>query len=261
VAAALRGAGYNVITEASLFAGLETVRNELPGLDVIVLASDISAPGIAEAIAQLRSEFRFASVPVIVMAKPSQSEMVRDLVRGDHRLRQIPVNPDPDNLIQAIDAVAKAVGATAITPEVGTGLALEAAKVLGLLEVTNNPLFDAEDVEPALIAALQSDDPQLRKTVANVMAYLGTTTAQEAVARIALNVDESEEMRVAMFAALADAAKQRGNHLPGDIVQQLITIAESDENMVIRTAASQTLGALNLPSNPASVIIRNQYRG
>ena len=68
-------------------------------------------------------------------------------------------------------------------------------------------------------------------------------------------------MRVTMFTALAEAAKHRGNHLPDDLVQQLITVAESDENMVIRTAASQTLGALNLPGNPASVIIRNQYDG
>ncbi len=31
--------------------------------------------------------------------------------------------------------------------------------------------------------------------------------------------------------------------------------------MLIREAASQTLGALSLPGNPASVIIRNQYGG
>ena len=64
-----------------------------------------------------------------------------------------------------------------------------------------------------------------------------------------------------MFTALADAAKHKGNYLPDNLVEQLTGIAESDNNMVIRTAASQTLGALNLPSNPASVIIRNQYGG
>ena len=64
-----------------------------------------------------------------------------------------------------------------------------------------------------------------------------------------------------MFTALAEAAKHRGNQLPDELVAELTTIAESDENMVIRTAASRTLGALNLPGNPASVIIRNQYGG
>jgi CheY-like chemotaxis protein len=260
-AAALRAAGYNVITEASLFAGLERVRNELPGLDVILLASDMTAPDLRQGLPQLRGEFRFATVPVIVVAKPSQSEMVRDFIRGDHSLGQVPVAPDPEALAEAIAAVSKAVGATTITPEVGSGLALEAAMVLRLLAVTNNPLFDVEDAETALIVALDTDDAMLRETVAQVLGYLGTTAAQQAIAQIALDVDEAEQMRVTMFAALADAAKRRGNHLPEDIVQQLIVIAESDENMVIRTAASQALGALNLPSNPASVIIRNQYGG
>lgn len=260
-ATALREAGYEVITASGLLAGLEKVRDELPGLDVILIASDIAAPDLPQGVSQLRSEFRFASVPVIVMAKPSQGEVVRDFVRGDHRLGQVPVDPDSETLTQAIAAVSKAVGATAITPEVGSGLALEAALVLGLLGVTNNPLFDVQDVEVALIATLETDDPTLRTTVAQVLGYLGTTPAQQAIAEIALDADQAEEMRVAMFAALADAAKRRGNHLPDDLVQRLIAVAESDENMVIRTAASQTLGALNLPGNPASVIIRNQHGG
>jgi HEAT repeat protein len=140
-------------------------------------------------------------------------------------------------------------------------LALESALVLGLLAVTNNSLFDVQDAETALIATLATDDVTLRRTVAQVLGHLGTTAAQEAIAGIALDTTEAEDMRVAMFAALAEAAKHRGNHLPDEVVQELITIAESDENMVIRTAASQTLGALNLPGNPASVIIRNQYGG
>ncbi len=260
-ATALRAVGYNVITEAGLFTGLEKVRAEMPGLDVILLASDMAAPNLMEGLSQLRNEFQFASVPVIVVAKLAQGEMVRELVRGDHRLGHVSVDPDSDTLAEAISAVSKAVGATAITPEVGGGLALEAAQVLGLLAVTNNPLFDVQDTENALIATLETDDALLRQTVAQVLSYVGTTPAQRAIARIALAADETEEMRVAMFVALADAAKHCGNRLPEDIVQELTTTAESDENMVIRTAASQTLGALNLPGNPASVIIRNQYGG
>jgi len=261
LATTLRAAGYNVITDSGLFAGLEKVRSELPGLDVILFASDMTAPDLKQGLSQLRSEFRFAAVPVIVVAKPSQSETVRDFVRGDHRLGHVPVDPDPETLAEVIATVSKAVGATAITPEVGEGLALEAALVLRLLAVTNNPLVDVHDAEKGLIAALETDDAVLRETVAQVLGYVGTTAAQQAIAQIALNTTEAEEMRVSMFAALAEAAKRRGNHLPEDIVKQLITIAESDENMAIRTAASQTLGALNLPGNPASVIIRNQYGG
>jgi HEAT repeat protein len=160
-----------------------------------------------------------------------------------------------------IPTVSRAVGATPITPEIGRQLALETTMVLALLAVTDNALFAVQDAESALIATLETDDPTLRTAVAQVLGHLGTTDAQQAIAQIALNDAEPEQMRVAMFAALASAAKRRGNHLPDESVEQLIKIAESDENMAIRTAASQALGALNLPSNPASVIIRNQYGG
>ncbi len=260
-ASTLRSAGYNVITDAGLLAGLEKVRRELPGIDVILLASDMATPGLTEGIAHVRSEFRFAAVPVIIVAKPAQGEMVAEFIRGDHRLGQVTVDPDADVLAEKIATVSKAVGATPITPAVGSGLAFEATLVLGLLAITNNPLFNVQDAETALIAGLETEDVMLRRSVAQVLGYLGTTPAQQAIAKIALDPDEAEDMRVTMFTALAEAAKHRGNHLPDDLVQQLTTVAESDENMVIRTAASQTLGALNLPGNPASVIIRNQHGG
>jgi hypothetical protein len=237
------------------------VRNELPGLDVILLASDIQNPDLPAALTQIRSDFRFASAPIIVVAKKEQLSAAQDMARADHRLGVVESNPTADSLTNAIASVSKAVGAQPITPVVGTGLSLEAAQTLGLLAITNNPLFKAQDAEAALINALQCDDADLRVTVAQVLGYIGTPAAQEAVARIALDDEESEEMRVAMFAALADAAKHHGSQLSESLVKMVIAVAESHENMVIRTAASQALGALNLPGNPASEIIRNQYDG
>ena len=260
-AATLRSQGYNVIAENGLFPGLERARKEFPALDVILLASDLSNPDLAGGVEQLRQEFRFASIPVVVVAKPAQTKMVEDFIRGDHRLSAVAVNPSENELADAIAKVSKAVGAQPITPEVGTGLSMEATMALGLLALTNNPIFDIIDSETALIAALRTDDAELRRMVAQVLGHLGTGAAQEAVAAIALNDQEPEEMRVIMFAALAEAAKHHGNQLPEQKVKDLTVIAESDPNMTIRGAAAQTLGALNLPGNPASVIIRNQYGG
>lgn len=260
-AATLRSMGYDVIVENGLFPGLQRARTECPALDVILLASDMSNPELAPGVVQLRQEFRFAAIPVVVVAKPAQSKMVEDFTRGDHRLAAVTVNPSERELSAAIAQVAKAVGATPVTPEVGSGLALEATMALGLLALTNNPLFDVAESESALIAALRTDDAELRRVIAHVLGFIGTTAAQEAVARIALNAQEPEDMRVMMFAALADATRHRGNLLSERVVKDLIAIAEADPNMTIRGAAAQALGALNLPGNPASVIIRNQYGG
>jgi len=259
--AALRDAGYEVLSDANLFAGLQKVRTQTPGVDVILIASDIRGPALAEGLKQLRAEFRFANTPVIVIAKPADRSAVRDVIAGDHRSGHVPPDVASQGLATAIAAVSRAVGAKEITPEVGGSLALEAATVLRLLAVTNNPLFRPEQAEPALIAAMDSRDAALRKTVAQVLAHVGTTPAQEAIARVALNETEPLELRGVMFAAVAEAAKQHGNRLSPETVRSLSDTVQSAADMAIRTAAGQALGALNLPGNPASEIIRKQYGG
>ena len=64
-----------------------------------------------------------------------------------------------------------------------------------------------------------------------------------------------------MFAALAEAAKRRGSLLSDKLVKQVVEVASSNDNMTIREAASQTLGALSVEGAPASTIIRSQYQG
>ncbi len=261
VTALLRDQGFEVLTDAALFPGLDKARGQTPGVDLIFLASDMREPSLAEGLKSLRSEFRFAATPVVIITRSGDVGAVNDLVRADYRLGQVPSPPSPGQVSKAIALVSKAVGAQAITPEVGVLLAAEAADVLRLLAVTDNALFKVADAEPALLASLETKDVALRLTIAEVLGYLGSGKAQEAVAAIALNTSEPEDMRVKMFAALAEAAKRRGNLLGEDIVKKIVTIAESDENMTIREAASRTLGALNVPGAPASEIIRNQYRG
>lgn len=198
---------------------------------------------------------------MVIITKPGDARTVRDLVRADYRLGSVSAQPRPAQIGKAVAVVSRAVGAKAITPELGALLALEAADVLRLLAVTHNPLFDAADAESALLVALETKDAELRLAIAEVLGYLGSTKAQEAVADIALDSNEAEDTRVKMYTALAEAAKRRGNLLGTDVIKKVVAIAERDENMTIREAASRTLGALNVPGPPASEIIRNQYGG
>jgi tetratricopeptide (TPR) repeat protein len=261
VAGALRAQGYEVLTDASLLSGLEKVRAQLPGIDVIFVASDITDPDLVSGLNALRSDFRFASTPVVLITKPGGGNLVRDLVRADQRLAAVPQSPGPTEIAKAIAVVSRAVGAQAITPEVGAQLARETTDVLRLLALTSNPVFNVADAETALLTALGTEDLELRAAIAEVLGYLGSSKAQEAIARIALDTKETDETRVKMFTALAEAAKRRGNLLGPDFTKQIVAIAEAEPNLTIREAASTTLGALNLPGEPASKIIRDQYQG
>jgi HEAT repeat protein len=261
IAAALRSQGYEVLTDAALLSGLQKVREQLPGIDVMFIASDIKDPDLVSGLSALRGEFRFAAMPVVLIAKPGGGNLVRDLVRADHRLGALGQEAGPTDVAKAVALVSHAVGAQAITPEIGAALAREATEVLRVLALTNNPVLNVADAETALLNALGAEEPELRVAIAEVLGYLGSTKAQEAIARIALDTKEAEEMRVKMFAALAEAAKRRGNLLGPDVTKQIVAIAEADPNMTIREAASSTLGAMNVPGEPASTIVRNQYRG
>ncbi len=261
LAATLREDGYEVQTDTSLFAGLQKVRTTMPSLDLVVLASNSTDAPLPDALRQMRAEFRFASTPVVIVAKPGTREMVRELVGADHRVTQILPDAGAAALRRAIERVSHAVGVSAVTPETGAALALETARTLQLLAVSRNPLFPPASVEPALIGTLTTADPELRLAVAAVLAHVCSEAAQEALAQIALDSATPAEMRIAMFGAVAEAGKLCGNHLPAGRVDELIAVVEKEPDMALRTAASQALGALNLPANKGSEIIRNQYGG
>lgn len=261
IAGVLRDQGYDVVLETGLLTGLERARKDLPAVDVFFIASDIREPDLAAGLGMLRSEFRFAAAPVVLVSKPGGADLVRALVRADYRLTEVPVGAGRTEINHAIATVSGAVGAKPITPDVGVQLAFETGQVLRDLALTNNPVFNVADVEPALLIALSSSDAALRVLIAEVLGYLGSSKAQEAIAGIALDGSVAEDMRLKMFAALTEAAKRRGNLLGDDAVRRIITIVESEPNMTLREAASASLGALNVPGEPASTLIRNQYRG
>jgi tetratricopeptide (TPR) repeat protein len=261
VAAALRNLGYTVILDASLSGGLTKARGETAGVDVLFLASDIAEPDLAQALAQVRGEFRFAALPVLVIVKPGDRERVRALARAEAKLGEVAPGVSDEALSAEMARVARATGAPPMSPESGLALAIEAADVLHGLALTQNQLFALSDVQAALLAALRTTDPTLRLRVASVLGFLPAGDAQRALAQIALDASEPGPNRIAMFGALAEAAKQSGNHLDSELVQRLISAVESETDLAIRTAASQALGALNLPANPASAIIRNQSAG
>ena len=55
--------------------------------------------------------------------------------------------------------------------------------------------------------------------------------------------------------------EEQHRHLLEAQVAELVRIARDEPDLVLRTAASQALGAVNLASNQASDIIRRYYGG
>ncbi len=254
----LREAGFQVIAGGDFYKTLQDARKNAPSLDLVLLATDIKQPGLNAELQDLRKDYLFASASTVLMVTPADEEVVRPLLHLDSRLGGVSDDAPADVLLAEYDRVRRQVGAVSLDRKVALDMAIQAAKALRLVAITNNKVYDCKDAQPALIKALSHPEPTLRVTCAEVLAESKTPEAQQAIAKLALDPNQDKPLRIEVFAALANSAKANGNLLTDDLRGQVSAAATQAKDLDIRTAASQALGALNLPSNLASEIIRNQ---
>ncbi|MGE3180365.1 MAG: response regulator [Phycisphaerae bacterium] len=260
-AAALRDAGYTVISDANLNAGLEKARKDFPTLDLMILAADLQNPPLRDGIQLIRRDYRFAGVPVLVMSKPGTRALIREVSRLGGNVGIVPEGAAAEDVSRQIENIMERGKNTTIDAEKASALALEAVRAIRDLGTSDANVVQLNSAELALLAALKSENAELQTAGAEALALVPTESAQEGIIAVAFDAEKSEELRVAMFDALALAGRRVGNKLTGASVEKLVAAAASESNLTLREAASRALGALNVSGNPASEIIRNQHRG
>ncbi len=261
VMGALRNEHTTVIGEAQVLSGMERARRELPSVSAVFLATDVSNPTLVEAINALRSNHVFELAPIVLLTKKAQADQAADLDVMDEGIVTVPSNGDPNQLTDAWNTCAKSVGQTALGQDQALTLALDAVDALHKIAFSHSKVYDFSQAETALIRVLDRPEEVLQVAAVNVLALSGSSSAQQAVARVALNERNTESLRLVAFNALAESAKMSGRMLTEDLTNQLIKIALDEPNLTIRSAASQALGALNLPSNKSGQVIDKYYRG
>lgn len=261
VAGILRAAGFTVATGEQLLAGLNAARKELPVVDVIFLASDITQPGLAQGLAEIRKDFVFASSPVVILAKAQQTLLAKRFAGADERVEEVLASADDQRLLDAWQRVSHTAGRTELTDALAFDLAMQAADVLHKIAFSRSPVYDLATAESALGSVLASRELELRTRAAKVLALLNSSAAQRALAATALDDKNDLALRLVAFDALAQSGRVRGSLLDDALVNRLIETVMSAEDLTVRTAASAALGALNLAGNRASGIILTQYQG
>jgi HEAT repeat protein len=256
----LREMGALVVSSGDLTAGLQRGREELPVVDAVFVATDIDGPNLVDGIAALRKDYLFQSVPVLLIVKSQQMLLAERIVSSDHGVGRIVVAgstfPPQEDVANIWQEVAGAIGRTPVTEDSALALALQAAETLRLIAISGSTVYDFSRAEPALIAALSHPSEELRVKAASVLALALSDRAQQAIATLAMSTDQSEDLRIVVFASLAESAKKNGNRLGDDLTAQLIEQAVDQENLTLRTSASKALGAMNLPSGQANQILQ-----
>jgi len=257
----MRNGDRDAIGHASVFEVIARARSEFQSISGLLLSTDVTDPTIQEALVRVRGELIYSKLPVVILAKAQQSVMAEQLAGNDPYIEMVDAAADATAIEDAYRRIRERTGQTPLGANLALSMAIQAGETLRRIVVDGQTVYDAGAAEPALIAALSSLEDELRTLAASVLALLRTDTAQRAIAHVALDDTNTESLRVAAFASLAESAKNNGNRLEPAQIAPLIEIAHRDADLTIRTAASQALGAINLTTNEASKIIRSFYGG
>ncbi|MEE8171186.1 MAG: hypothetical protein V3T70_11630, partial [Phycisphaerae bacterium] len=271
LSAVLRAGTWDAVTAEGLYSALKAAHDlDITHFDVVLLASDTHKPELADAVRELRGDFVTAAVPIVIVMKAGDTATAVSAARIHAGISTLDVlaieggTPEQaaGRMFERYRRAASALGIVEITEDLSLDLAMQALGILHDLALSRSTVLDYVAAEPALSRVLSSSRPEsLRIAAANVLAMIDTSSAQQTVAAVALDAGQVESMRLAAFSALATSARRNSNKLPEDTVDHIVRLTLDDSDLIVRTAASQVLGALDLPSNHAAEIIRTQSRG
>jgi len=139
--------------------------------------------------------------------------------------------------------------------------ALRSARAMLKVAQSRNSVIDISAAQHILINAINDNRPEIRILVGRILAYLNSPDAQRAVAVMALNSQNSLDVRIAAFESLATSAKLHANMLAEQIIDSIYTLIGSGEtDPELRSAAAAAYGALNLPSRKVKDLILDQAK-
>ncbi len=247
----LRAAGMEVYDAESAGKALEAAR-AAAGVDVVILSSNITGPGLGEAFITIRGTAQFSRLPILVIApnrdaaasasKAVQAETLVNVISGE--------GLDGAKLMAAVDELkAKASSEGNLPADQAVDWAIRAANAFRSLAETKNPVFDLTDATTALITALKDKRDNVRVASAWALAQINNAAGQQALEELADGADVAEPVRLDAYAALSASVRQFGNELGDKQIKAIRDAVSAKGSVPIRDAAAQVLGALSLPSD------------
>ena len=167
------------------------------------------------------------------------------------------------NLAEALGQNAQPIaeGIEGWNEQIANNYALRAAHVMLNLAQARNPVIDLSDAQSALISAAADKRIEIQVLASQILSHLDSPGAQRAIAVMALNTDNSLDVRITAFDSLATSAKLHANMLVEPMIDSIYVLISSDDtDPDLRSAAAAAYGALNLPSRKVKDLILDQAK-
>ncbi len=230
----------------------------VPYIDLVILPD---AKTVVEYQQYAATDYRLRYTPTLVMGSASDLPRLRAEFINDRTIGEIPTAATASTIQQAFSDIMTRLGSHVISSKQSTAFALRAAHELKRMAMNRACIYDVNKAMPALKLALRSADNNVIIAVAETLGQFHNPEAQQLLAHAALNSPSAPEaVRYALYMSLAQSARNLGNHLSRSQIDSLIHEVSHATNSKIRSAAAETLGALNVPGNEASKLILQQIR-
>ena len=145
--------------------------------------------------------------------------------------------------------------------EIADSYALRSAEVMLKLAQSRNAVIDLSAAQNALESAVNDMRPEIQILAGQILAYLDSPSAQRAIAAMALDINNSLDVRITAFDSLSNSAKLNASMLDNGIIDSIYELISSDDtNPELRSAAAAAYGALNLPSQKVKNLILDQAK-
>ncbi len=237
----IRKAGWVVIDEADPAKAFSAARDSA-GVDVVVLVDEPSAIDVTR---KLRRDVGFAAMPVVIV---SDGKKAGDLAASDKRVVAIPASADADRIAKTLAVTTGLAAGAPMDADEATEWAVKAAEAIRLLGITRNGVYDISRLEGTLIETLDDERGPVRVAAAEALATMNSAAAQRGIAKLANRSEVDEKVRVAVYAALCESIRKYGNQLTDTLAEAVLDVVTGAPRGDIRRAASQALGAMDLPS-------------
>lgn len=244
---------FNVAAGVGVQPALAQARN-LPSIDVIVVARDIRQSDVDGLMALANQDMRVGGAAKVILQTGRGGPMGQRAIT-DRLVNVSTANDAAGGLTQAVQEALQRASGQPADEQTATAMATRAAHLLRDLAISRNEVLNVANAEQALLATLNDQRPEIVRAAGEVLALIDSPRSQPALASIALEDKTPDEVKVSLLNSLALSAKQWGNRLEEPAVNALRQLAAGSQNLDVRSAAAEALGALNLPNAQARQLI------
>lgn len=246
MSAALRSAGYTVVTADSGALGFSRART-VPPKDVVIVRAGMQDVTLDQFVYD--SDFRSSSSSIIVLSGADAAETIKAQYEGKGKVKGFTTDPI------AADVLKETVGAAMPDLNHERAAALAAAERASMI-LGHLPAGSLGGVSTQLVAALGRSEESVLGGVLRAVGHAGMIDAAPAVAAQFADAARSEAIRVAAADALGGIFAKMTARPSEDVLKPVMDAAAGEANLAVRLAAGRALGSASFltPAERATLL-------